>query len=434
MVDGMNVSTPFVSSVSTGGITNMSKVTAPHQSATKVTRVCNNNTINATKGLTQSPLVSPNTPLPLHQSNVDVAAIFGVLLTTIGDLEVLVKDIDAGKHKEFLSGMTNDKCKVFIDALGAMYELIETQSASNLPNDGFNSDDDYEFNDYEILIYTIDDVAALFDVPLNSLKEINEFTKDLKVGKNALWLKLTKEACSGIIDFICNSDPIVQFVDINTKSTSYARAAGSSAKDQPKVKSNFRPLVADPVLDGVNISIPHKVVKKVKLYDVPLQVFKEDGISLIAMFIGKPVMLDSYTSSMCNDSWRRSSFARCLIKCPKKVVSPPIVTTSNVVTPTVEKTNDGFQTVGKKRRGKVSTSAPKKRATNVSNASNSSSMLKTAGTSSKKDDITTSNSYSVLNNEEEDEEENVENVYDESENLFTNTKTGGSSFFMSVTG
>nr|GFD35488.1 zinc knuckle CX2CX4HX4C [Tanacetum cinerariifolium] len=36
--------------------------------------------------------------------------------------------------------------------------------------------------------------------------------------------------------------------------------------------------------------------------------------------------------------------------CPKKVVSPPIVTTSNVVTPTVEKTNDGFQIVGKKKK------------------------------------------------------------------------------------
>ncbi|GKB34556.1 zinc knuckle CX2CX4HX4C containing protein [Tanacetum coccineum] len=143
----------------------------------------------------------------------------------------------------------------------------------------------------------------------------------------------------------------------------------------------------------------------VKLHDVPIQVFEEDGISLIATFIGKPVMLDSYTSSMCNDSWGRSSFARCLIEvnseadlvdvvtigipslseddftketirveyewrpprcdtckifghvhdyCPKKVVSPPIVATSNVVTPNAEKTNNGFQTVGKnkKRKGK----------------------------------------------------------------------------------
>ncbi|GKB61492.1 hypothetical protein Tco_0917678 [Tanacetum coccineum] len=58
------------------------------------------------------------------------------------------------------------------------------------------------------------------------------------------------------------SDPIVQFVDIN-KSTSYAGVAGGSVKDQPNVNSNFRTLVADPAFDGVNISIPRKVVEKV---------------------------------------------------------------------------------------------------------------------------------------------------------------------------
>nr|GEU38249.1 zinc knuckle CX2CX4HX4C [Tanacetum cinerariifolium] len=136
----------------------------------------------------------------------------------------------------------------------------------------------------------------------------------------------------------------------------------------------------------------------VKLHDVHIQVFKEDDISLIATFISKPVMLDSYISSICNDSWDRSSFGQCLIKVnskvdlvdvvtidipsltedgftketvhveyewrlpiydickiighvhdhfPKKVVSPSIVTTSTVVTPTIEKSNYGFQTVDK---------------------------------------------------------------------------------------
>nr|GEX55639.1 NB-ARC domains-containing protein [Tanacetum cinerariifolium] len=248
------------------------------------------------------------------------------------------------------------------------------------------------------------------------------------------------------------SDPIVQSVDINTNLTFYAGAAGTSAKDQPKVNSNFRTLVADPVFDGVNISFPRKVVEKeqlgetwaekdndefqrlfffkfdfrdglkavleggpwlicksliilkkwsmntrllkeeltrisiwVKFHDVPIHVFEEDGISLIATFIGKPVMLDSYTSSMCNESWGRSSFARdgftketirieyewrpprcdmCKIfghvhdHCPKKMVSPSIVTTSNVVISTVDKTNDGFQTVGKKKKRKENGNAP----------------------------------------------------------------------------
>ncbi|GJZ31499.1 ribonuclease H-like domain-containing protein [Tanacetum coccineum] len=206
----------------------------------------------------------------------------------------------------------------------------------------------------------------------------------------------------------------------------------------------------------------------VKLHDVPLQVFEEDGISLIATFIGKPVMLDSYTSSMCNDSWGRSSFAQCLIKvnskadlvdvvtigipsltsdgftketirveyewrpprcdlckifghvhdhCPKRVVSPTIATTSNVVTPTVKMTNDGFQTMGKKKKRKG-----KSKSTNGGQFTGPSNW----GNSLNKDNITSSNSFSALNVEEEDEEEEVENVYDETANLFT--KTGGSSF------
>ncbi|GJY98459.1 hypothetical protein Tco_0515369, partial [Tanacetum coccineum] len=138
------------------------------------------------------------------------------------------------------------------------------------------------------------------------------------------------------------------------------------------------------------------------------------------------------------------------------VVCPPIVTTSNVVTLTVEKTNDGFQTVSKKkkRKGKskstnggqfasllvkqnarhepkVTTGAPKKEATNMGNPSTSSSMLKTTGTSSKKDKIPMSNSYSVLNDEEEEEEEDV-NMYDETAKL--STKTVGSSPFTAIVG
>ncbi|GJU14556.1 hypothetical protein Tco_1142522, partial [Tanacetum coccineum] len=123
----------------------------------------------------------------------------------------------------------------------------------------------------------------------------------------------------------------------------------------------------------------------------------------------------------------------------EKKECPPIVATSNVVTPNAEKTNDGFQTVGKKkkRKGKskstngnqftgpsvkhnvrydpkVSTSAPKKGTTYVGYTSQSTPMLKTTGNSSKKDNLSMSNSFSALN---EEEEEDVENVYDESANL-----------------
>nr|GEV15911.1 hypothetical protein [Tanacetum cinerariifolium] len=240
------------------------------------------------------------------------------------------------------------------------------------------------------------------------------------------------------------SSPVVQSVDIITKSTSYAGAAGVSTKEQPKVNSNIHPLVAGPVFNGVNISIPSKVVKK-WMFTIGIPSLAEDD------FIKETICVEY--------EWRPPRCDECKIfghvhdHCPKKVMSPPIVTTLNIVAPTVEKSNDGFQTVGKKKKRKgeskstnggqfaglsvkqtvryepkATTSALKKGATNVSNPSKSSSMLKTMDTYRKKDKFTTSNSFSALN------DDGVKNVYDESANLSPNTKTGGRSSFTAVAG
>ncbi|GJU97362.1 zinc knuckle CX2CX4HX4C containing protein [Tanacetum coccineum] len=268
------------------------------------------------------------------------------------------------------------------------------------------------------------------------------------------------------------SNPIIQSVDINTKSTSYARAAGASAKDQPKVDTNFYPLVADLVFGGVNISIPHKVVETVStsfehtLYGyfigkrmaflvveyyvrnnwakhglkrimmnsngffffkfdlcVGLEAILEGGPWLIrkSLIILKKWLMDTRLfkeeltriliwvklhdvnseadlvdvvtidiPSLTEDGfiketirveyeWRLPRCDICKIfghvhdHCPKKVVSTPIVTTSNVVTLTVEK-------------------------------------------------------------KEEEVEEHVENVYDESANLFHNSKIGERPSFTAAAG
>ncbi|GJR82268.1 hypothetical protein Tco_0153053 [Tanacetum coccineum] len=63
------------------------------------------------KGGTSSPLVSPSTIInvcPTNGISIDVAATFGVPLTTVGDLQKLINDIDAGKHDELLSELTNE--------------------------------------------------------------------------------------------------------------------------------------------------------------------------------------------------------------------------------------------------------------------------------------------------------------------------------------
>nr|GEW34687.1 zinc knuckle CX2CX4HX4C [Tanacetum cinerariifolium] len=160
----------------------------------------------------------------------------------------------------------------------------------------------------------------------------------------------------------------------------------------------------------------------VKIHDVLIHVFSKDGLSIVA----------------------------------SQIASPPTAVTSTVVTPTVEKTNDEFQMVGKKKKKKgkskstnggqfagpsikktfryepkATISAPKKGAITKGNTSNPSSMLKTTDTSSKKGNITTSNSYSALDDKSE---EDVENVYDESANLFPSTNIGGSSSFMATDG
>nr|GEY79936.1 hypothetical protein [Tanacetum cinerariifolium] len=267
-------------------------------------------------------------------------------------------------------------------------------------------------------------------------------TKDLEVGEYDLWLELTKETRSGITDIISNkwdtllnlqkstptvddnlsseaspSDTIIQSVDINTKSTSYVGAAGASAKGQPKVNSNFRHFVADPVFDVVNIFIPSKVLEKVNL--------EADFVDVVT--IGIPSLTgDVFTKEIIHIEYEWMPLRCDIFKifghvydhCLKKVKNKK----------GKFKYNNGGQFAGPsvkqtiRYEPKVTTSAPKKRTTNVGNASTSSSMLKTTGTSSKKDNITTSNSFSALNDDEEDEDEAVENMYDESANLFPNTK------------
>ncbi|GKD76292.1 beta-caryophyllene synthase, partial [Tanacetum coccineum] len=52
----------------------------------------------------------------------------------------------------------------------------------------------------------------------------------------------------------------------------------------------------------------------VKLHGVPVTAFSDDGLSAISTKLGTPLMLDSYTSDMCKQSWGRSSYASVMIE------------------------------------------------------------------------------------------------------------------------
>nr|GEX48359.1 hypothetical protein [Tanacetum cinerariifolium] len=52
----------------------------------------------------------------------------------------------------------------------------------------------------------------------------------------------------------------------------------------------------------------------VKIHGVPVTAFSEDGFSAIATKLGTLLMLDSYTSDMCMQSWGRSSYAQVMVE------------------------------------------------------------------------------------------------------------------------
>nr|XP_043630019.1 uncharacterized protein LOC122601316 [Erigeron canadensis] len=73
----------------------------------------------------------------------------------------------------------------------------------------------------------------------------------------------------------------------------------------------------------LNVWTPSAILKKedvkmvavwVKIHNVPMAAYTDDGLSLLATKIGTPKMLDSYTTNMCLDSWGRSSFARAFVE------------------------------------------------------------------------------------------------------------------------
>ncbi|GJU91519.1 hypothetical protein Tco_1303942 [Tanacetum coccineum] len=133
---------------------------------------------------------------------------------------------------------------------------------------------------------------------------------------------------------------------------------------------------------GPNLSLCKDKVTSVpiwvKLHKVPVVAYSEDGLSLIASQIGKPVMLDAFTTSMCNDPWGRIGFARALIEVSattdlkKEVImavphedgtghTKVLITVEYEWKPplsTVEDKSDGYTIVTNKRRKRKDASKP----------------------------------------------------------------------------
>nr|GEV11935.1 zinc finger, CCHC-type [Tanacetum cinerariifolium] len=71
-------------------------------------------------------------------------------------------------------------------------------------------------------------------------------------------------------------------------------------------------LTNNETVQGVTVVIPLVAVEE--LHNVPIVASSEIGLSLITTKLGKPIMLDGYTSNMCINSWGRNSYARAVIE------------------------------------------------------------------------------------------------------------------------
>ncbi|GJR65435.1 hypothetical protein Tco_0011500 [Tanacetum coccineum] len=71
-------------------------------------------------------------------------------------------------------------------------------------------------------------------------------------------------------------------------------------------------------VDGLDVMLENEDVGNVsvwvKLHSVLVTVFSKDGLSAIATKLDTPLILDTYTSDMCLQSWGKSSYARAMIE------------------------------------------------------------------------------------------------------------------------
>ncbi|GKC31593.1 reverse transcriptase domain-containing protein, partial [Tanacetum coccineum] len=79
-------------------------------------------------------------------------------------------------------------------------------------------------------------------------------------------------------------------------------------RNVPLILKKWTPYVNIIKEDVCNISVG------VKFHDIPIIVFTEDGLSVIATKLGNPLMLDSYTVAMCTNYWGRASYARAMVE------------------------------------------------------------------------------------------------------------------------
>ncbi|GJY68060.1 zinc knuckle CX2CX4HX4C containing protein, partial [Tanacetum coccineum] len=229
----------------------------------------------------------------------NVADLFGVLLTSIKDIDDLTMSMEAGDCDDVLGRLTKDERSVIFNAI---LELVESYW---LPQ-------------------VIMSARLKFSADMSNLADAN-----VDIG------------------FVPNSDtPTVQSVSI-PKPVSYAREAGASgalSAIPKKVRVNFHQLEYENVCDGVDLTIPRKVVNEGRssfvrcLIEVSADVALKDSVTMgIPLpdgegFTKETVQVEYEWKPSCCDHCK--IFGHVYDQCPKNVTGIS----------TIDKMkNDGFQ-------------------------------------------------------------------------------------------
>nr|GFB26024.1 zinc knuckle CX2CX4HX4C [Tanacetum cinerariifolium] len=125
---------------------------------------------------------------------------------------------------------------------------------------------------------------------------------------------------------------VVSFLDTGLRDNGGIKPASfaSMFKDNTSKKMiHISELRNDKCVSGADVSIPLASVDAkdettmapvwVKLHNVPIVAFSKVGLSLITTKLGRPIMLDADTITMCPNSQGRNTYARALIE----VEAPP---------------------------------------------------------------------------------------------------------------
>ncbi|GJZ86343.1 hypothetical protein Tco_0657953 [Tanacetum coccineum] len=230
-----------------------------HDSNSQVAGSCGHMGSIATGNSTQMSDKNMISQLPNENT---IADLFGVLLPSIEDIEVLTRNIEAGDYEHVMTKMTSVERKAIIEAIEVVWKKI------------------------------LADVMGTYNVSKG-------MSTDFPINKD-ISLKI--------------DTPIVKSVSF-TKPISYVGATRASSSKPSTGKANFRHLEYDNVFKGVQLSILINVLKTVSSrFENTLSdyfIAKWIAFPVVECY---PIILDSFTSSMCIESWGRSSFARCLIK------------------------------------------------------------------------------------------------------------------------